>query len=201
MKSKSSGFTVIELMFTVMILAVLVTIGVPGMLGFVRNSRMSSAANDIVTDYAYARSEAIKRGIPVTLCKSQNGTACDTTNAAFGRWIVFVDDVDAAVAAGTDGNGQVDIVGGVQETILSDRALPDTIDAVTLANQRRAIFLPSGFPRVDNQNFAQFVLCDEAGNETGPGGDSSARAIVVSATGRPQVVRNIARIEALGGCP
>ncbi len=78
MKAHSSGFTLLEFMITIAILAVIVSIGVPNFRDFIRNSRISAASNDIVSDFNLARSEAVKRHVPVTLCKSSNGTACDT---------------------------------------------------------------------------------------------------------------------------
>ena len=74
MKAKQAGFTLIELMFTIVVLAVLLGIGVPNFRDFVRNSRLTSAANDLLTDVNLARSEAVKRRVPVTLCKSANGS-------------------------------------------------------------------------------------------------------------------------------
>ncbi len=97
MKAKQIGFTLLEMMFTIALLAVIVGIGVPNLRDFVRNSRMTSAANDIVTDFNLARSEAVKRRVAVTLCKSQNLADCDADDDdPFNRWIVFVDDADPA---------------------------------------------------------------------------------------------------------
>ena len=143
MKANNAGFTLLELMVAVTVLALLLGIGVPGFRDFVRNSRMTAATNDIVTDFSIARSEAVKRRVPVTLCKSQNLTACDTAAAgAFRTWIMFVDDADPAVAAGTDGNGVVD----AGEVILRQRTIADTITVTTNADARRVTFLPSGYP-------------------------------------------------------
>jgi type IV fimbrial biogenesis protein FimT len=206
MKAKQSGFTLLEMMFTLTLLAVIVGIGVPNLRDFVRNSRMTSAANDIVTDFNLARSEAVKRRVPVTLCKSQNFTACDANDAAgpFNRWIVFVDDPNPAVAnIATDGNGVVD----AGEAILRQRTLPENITVRKRANQLRAIFLPSGFPQAEAARVERFLLCDPRGNVVGAGGDSTARAIEIFATGRPNVYRAIATVTAfesdatIGACP
>jgi type IV fimbrial biogenesis protein FimT len=198
MDAKQSGFTLIELLFAVAVLAVMVGIGLPNMQEFVRNSRMSSSANDIISDFNFARSEAVKRRVPITLCKSQDGAACDADDTdPFNRWIIFVDDEDPAVVAATDGNGEIDGA----EVILRDRELPESITVVTDADEIRAIFLPTGFPVIETENVNRFVLCDVRGNVISAGGDSAARAIEVLPTGRPSVFRTEATVTAFGGCP
>jgi type IV fimbrial biogenesis protein FimT len=202
MKAKQSGFTLLEMMFTIALLAVIVGIGVPNLRDFVRNSRMTSAANDIVTDFNLARSEAVKRRVAVTLCKSQNLADCDADDDdPFNRWIVFVDDADPAVVEAEDGNGEVD----TDEVILRQREVAETLNVLTPADQIRATFLPSGFPRPGAENVTRFLLCDERGNVVGVGGDSAARAIEILPTGRPTVFRAIATVtafeSALGACP
>ena len=172
MKAHSSGFSLLELMITIAILAILIGVGVPNFRDFVRNSRISAASNDIVTDFNLARSEAVKRHVPVTLCKSSNGTACDTSDAdPFNRWIVFVDDVDPALASADDGNGEVNGA----EQILRTRQLDADLDVTVNANARRLEYMPSGFPDTGAGNrITQFTLCDDRGNVVTSGGDSAA---------------------------
>lgn len=198
MHAKQTGFTMIELLFAITVLAVLVGIGLPSMQDFVRNSRMSGAANDIISDFNFARSEAVKRRVPITLCKTVNGTTCNTsTTAPFTRWVIFVDDEDPAIIEATDGNGAIDGA----EVILRDRELPDSITVTTTNTQNRATFLPTGFPRIQTANVNRFVLCDVRGNVGSVGGDSAARAIEVLPTGRPSVFRTKATVTAFGDCP
>ena len=131
---------------------------------------MSSSANDIISDFNFARSEAVKRRVPITLCKSQDGASCDADDTdPFNRWIIFVDDEDPAIVAATDGNGEIDGA----EVILRDRELPESITVVTDADEIRAIFLPTGFPIIETENVNRFVLCDVRGNVTSAGGDSA----------------------------
>ncbi len=203
MKANNAGFTLLELMVAITVLALLLGIGVPGFRDFVRNSRMTAATNDIVTDFSIARSEAVKRRVPVTLCKSQNLTACETTGV-FRSWIMFVDDADPAIADATnDGDGEVD----AGEVILRQRSIADTITVNTNADARRATFLPSGFPDATAAgNVTQFVLCDDRGNVTSVGGNSAARGVQILPTGRPVAVRDKAMITTLltatsGSCP
>jgi type IV fimbrial biogenesis protein FimT len=95
------GFTLIELMITVAILAILAGLGAPAMQRFIVNNRLTTAANDMMTIIAYARSEAIRRGSIVTICKSSNGTSCTTSGNWDQGWIAFVDtDGDATVDSG-----------------------------------------------------------------------------------------------------
>lgn len=203
MKAKQSGFTLLEMMFTVALLATIVGIGVPNLRLFVQNSRMVSAANDILTDFNLARSEAVKRRVPVTLCKSQDLATCDANDAAgpFRSWIVFVDDADPGVVAANDGNGAVD----TGEAILRQRALSSTLTVRKPANQLRAVFQPSGFPRIETANVNRFLLCDARRNTVSVGGNSAARAIQILPTGRPTVFRTVATVTtfeaALGVCP
>lgn len=199
MKVQQTGFTLIELMFTIIVLAVLLGLGVPNFRDFVRNSRITAATNDIITDFNLARSEAVKRRVPVTLCKSQNGTACDAdATAPFTRWIVFVDDANPAAAAATDGNGAVD----VGEQVLRRREIHPTITVTNNPNGRLKVYRSNGFPNnAVAGSVNQFVLCDVRGNVTTVGGDSAARAVTIETTGRATATRDKARITGLGGCP
>jgi type IV fimbrial biogenesis protein FimT len=199
MKAQQRGFTLLEMMIAISLLAALLAFGLPNFRDFIRNARMAAAANDLLADMNLARSEAIKRRVPVTLCKSNSaGTACDTsTTSEFRRWIVFVDDADAAVDAADDGDGVVD--GG--ETILRTSGIAPEIDDAA-ATGRSSTFISSGFIRPNLANLEQVVFCDSRGNTVTSGGDSAARAITITATGRAVLTRNIATIEnTLGGCP
>ncbi len=91
------GFTLIELMVTIAIVAILLTLASPDLVAFVVRSRLSSEANGIVSDVLLARSEAATRGLAVVICPSGDGATCSGSvdDWANGR-IVFVD---------ADGNG------------------------------------------------------------------------------------------------
>lgn len=84
MKNGTTGFTLIEMMVTVAVLAILTMIALPNYRTFVLNSRMTAQANDFLVALQLARSEAIKRNAPVTLsAKSgewKNGWQITDTN-------------------------------------------------------------------------------------------------------------------------
>ncbi len=87
----SHGLTLIELMVVVALVAILMAVAVPSFQGVVRSNRINGEINAFVGDLQLARSEAIKRGLPVSLCPSSNGTDCLTTNTWHNGWIVFFD--------------------------------------------------------------------------------------------------------------
>lgn len=80
------GFTLIELLVTMAVAAILLTVAVPNFQLFVMNNRMASQANDLITAFNLARSEAVKRAVNVTVCASSNGTSC--TGGWNQGWIV-----------------------------------------------------------------------------------------------------------------
>ena len=66
-----SGLTVIELMFVVIITAILLAIAVPNFQEFIRNYRIRGATSDFVASINQARAEAVKRGHWVIMCRSE----------------------------------------------------------------------------------------------------------------------------------
>lgn len=110
---KEFGFTLIELIFTVAMVAILLTVGVPSFQEMLRSNRAVAQANMFMSTLNVARSEAVKRGVRVSLCSSSNQTNCTGgTNWASG-WIVFVD------TAATDTDDPV-----VGEVLRADSTLP-----------------------------------------------------------------------------
>ena len=156
--NKYRGFTLIELMITLAIAVILLTVGIPSFSEIIKNNRLTTEINELVTSLNLGRTESIKRGIDVTICKSNTGTSC-AGNWENG-WIVFVDnDDDGSVDAG--------------ETIL--RVHDDLAAGDTLAFPRNRISYSA-------QGFAvgftgTFVLCDDRGSSEGKG-------LIVSNTGR-----------------
>ncbi|WP_193754292.1 GspH/FimT family pseudopilin [Microbulbifer sp. Q7] len=86
---RQQGLTLIELMITLAVLAVVVGIAVPSFNTMIQNNRSLALGEELAGALNYARSEAVKRGVRVTLCGSTDGAACNGSWA--DNWIVVVD--------------------------------------------------------------------------------------------------------------
>jgi len=87
----AGGFTIIELMFAITLLAILLAIGIPSYNEIINNNRVTAQNNELVTALQYTRSEALRKARPTTLCASADGATCSAvTNWATG-WISFSD--------------------------------------------------------------------------------------------------------------
>ena len=73
---KTSGFTLVELMITLIVAGVILAIGVPSFTTAIRNNRIAAMSNQLVSALSLARSEAVKRAETVTFCRSTNGADC-----------------------------------------------------------------------------------------------------------------------------
>ena len=85
----SRGFSLLELMMTLTVAAILFGVGIPSFVDMVRNNRVAANINELSTAFAIARSEAIRRGANVTVCRSSDDATCGASWA--DGWIIFVD--------------------------------------------------------------------------------------------------------------
>ncbi len=85
---KMGGFTLFELMVTLAVAALILSLGVPGFRSFIQNNRATTHTNDLVTALNLGRSEATRRGAPVLLCSSSDGATCSGSNDWSSGWIV-----------------------------------------------------------------------------------------------------------------
>lgn len=198
MNTRTRGFTLLELITVVVIAGILLGIGVPAMGNFIRNARMTAAANDVLAALHLARTEAIKRRVRVSVCTSNNPTVAapdcaDSPNLT--GWFVWVDDNGDDIPDATDGDG---VRGAGEPVLVQHDLLPATITAVSTQDPFIMTYLDTGFTQ---GGAIQIVMCDSRGNVPSAGELSAARGLVVSASGRPAVTRDRTEINALGGCP
>lgn len=97
---RQDGFTLIELMVTIFVLAILLAIAVPSFRGVIHRSDVSAASNALLADISYARTEAINRGTYASICPSTDGTSCASDGATFDKgWIIYTYAPGAAAAS------------------------------------------------------------------------------------------------------
>lgn len=199
-KQHQNGFTLYELLVTLLIVGVVLTLGVPNLSEFTANSRLSGTANDLHASFQLARSEAARSKTNITICASANSLTAGADCG--GTWeqgyIIFVDDDGDLLRAGPT------------ETVLRAHGEIATDVVMSVANDATYFsYASTGLGRGDvggNPSLTQVVMCDDRGNIVGAGGNSAARLFVATPLGRATVLRDIGLIgNALAnmgkGCP
>ena len=166
------GVTLIELLVTISIGMVLLSIAAPSFQSFIAQNRVETASGQLMASLAFARSEAIKRGARVTLCKSDNASTCGGTGWEDG-WIIFMD-------SNRNGTRQASGVTPVESLLR------------VIAEQ------PSGVTIRGNSNFTNFIAYQPGGASNTIGSFAAcnadilagSRAIIVNVTGRPRLGRD-----------
>lgn len=132
---KNFGFTLIELMVTIAVLAIVVTVAVPDFRHFVRSNATTGQTNALLADLQLARSTAVSRNRPTEICASNDGATCSGSSWSAG-YLVWVDDNgDGAMT-----NDEIVRIAGPTEHNTSISAADDTGTAVAKVD-----FQASGF--------------------------------------------------------
>ena len=194
MKNRTqTGFTLYELLTTMLIVGVVLALGVPNMQSFRQNSRMTAAANDLHSSFHLARSEAARTKNNISICATADSSlATPVCSGQFeAGWVVFEDrDADLVVDTG--------------EAVLRRYPAVNTDIAIDTAGPNDYfMYASTGLGRRDVANavpVSVMVMCDSRGNTTGGGGKSTARVVVVTPLGRAAVLADEAQVTAQGGC-
>jgi type IV fimbrial biogenesis protein FimT len=91
-----SGFTLVELMITIAVLAITLAVAVPSFTQMTRRNALTAGANEILAAIQTARIEAVRRNQRVSLCASSDGATCNSDD--WSRMIVLVDADNEVVA-------------------------------------------------------------------------------------------------------
>ena len=179
---KSRGFTLPEIMITMGIIAIVLSTAVPSVNSMIKNNRLATQLNSVVTHIHVARAEAAKRDVRVILCRSASPNATSpscggNTQIWESGYIVFAD----------DGNYSNNVYDAGTDTLLI-RGQPSTSGVKMRTNgtwNRNLEFNPDGSTNGGGAT-ALMALCDSRGNTHG-------RQIQVTANGSPRMyAENIA---------
>ena len=171
------GITLPELLTALCVIGISSFAALPSLIGIQRDAARSAAVNEFFHALFLARSESMKRGALVTLCKSQDGRHClYSTSDWAGGWIVFVNHK-------SDVQPQVDSAESILQVYQGWKG-------GTITSNRAAY---SYRPYMQGVINGTIVFCDSRGS-------FHARAIIISHTGRPRVASKDASQKALQ-CP
>lgn len=164
---RQSGFTLMEVLFTLMVAGILVGLGAPSFKTSVQNSRLVTQANDLLAMLLYARSQAVLEGKSAVICASNNQTSCSGSNWASGY---LVCQPDCSVPAN---------ILRVQAALSGSNTLTNTAGLSTIT------FAASG--ALTTGNALYFDLCDSRGASYG-------RAIYIYIAGQARVSTTVGKL-------
>lgn len=166
------GFSVVELIVVMSIASVLITVAAPAMGVFVRNDRLQTQALDLMRTMHFARSEAIKRKVPVVLCRSANPAAaapeCGGIANSWGSgYMVFAsNDGSTTYQSATHELLRIGMPARSGLSVISNSALNNKVE-----------YNPDGTTNEGGVT-ARFAICDSRGGSVG-------RQLEVTPVGRP----------------
>ncbi len=174
----TEGFTLIEVIVVLAFIAIIAAMAGPSLKDILRNNQLATQSNDFVAALNLAKAEAVTRGDRVAMCRSINGTSCDTTSGNSrvweSGWLVFYD---------ADADGVYDTASGDEDELI--RVYPEFRSGLTLrsgSNMSEYVAFTGQGLAVGNTNLGNdtFNLCDSRGT-------SSGYTITIIGTGRVSV--------------
>lgn len=161
---KSHGVTLVEAMITISILVILATMAAPSFATMQRNADRTRAVNEFWHAVFLARSEAIKRGSVVALCRSTDGLRCNHSSGDWSKgWIVFHNRDRDEPSQVDEGEEVLSRYGGWSKGKVTTNRTTFSFRPITQGAVNGTI-----------------LFCDQRGS-------AEARAIIISHTGRPRV--------------
>ena len=172
---KYSGFTLLELLFGLVVAGILVALAAPSFGSLLVRRQVGAAVDALESDFRLARSEALKRGHSVTICRSGDGKDCEPKAGGWEvGWIVFDD---------KDGDTTVDALDG--EKVLRWQQPPDgvaSIDATGGGNAPAGVRYEFRSDGLATAAMGSLIVTPAVGAASG-----SRRVLCVSSLGRVNV--------------
>lgn len=167
--TKQSGVSLFELIVAIAILGIVLAIAAPDMGSVIANNRSTTASNELIKAMNMARSEAIKRGVSVSVCAAQDANFNSCGNDWTNGWIVFVNPDENTT-----------IAGGTSEPIIAVKQLANNNLVINVnPNISIATFTSTGFANASTTNAIFSVSATGCSANNG-------RNVQVSFSGKPQ---------------
>lgn len=176
---RSAGGTLLELLISISIVAVVLAVAIPSYDALIQQTRFATFSNNYLLHLHLARSEAAKRNDRVVICKSADASTCTTSGSWNQGWIVFHD---------ANNNAQIDLgeeILRVNEPLPSNWSFLGNTPVVNYVS-----YSSTGIARSTSGSFqaGTLTLCRVSQ------GGGEARAVVISATGRPRVQHTVVSV-------
>jgi type IV fimbrial biogenesis protein FimT len=174
--SKSRGFTLPEIMITLGIIAIVLSTAVPSISSMIKDNRLATQLNSVVTHVHMARAEAVKRDVRVIMCRSSSPNA--STPSCGGSDKVWT---DGYIVFADDGNYSNNWYDSGTDTLLL-RGQPAASGVTILTNSDWNHYLEFNSDGSINESAVAIMsLCDDRKSDNG-------RQIQVALSGVPRML-------------
>lgn len=133
LRSGLAGFSLVELMVTAAVLAILAAVAMPSLIGVVNSNRLASGTNELVAALQQARMEAIRRNGSVSVCRSTDGATCAGAGGNWNRWVLLVIS-DGEVLRNGDVKAPIQLTSGLAAVTFSPDGLARNGGALVSGN-------------------------------------------------------------------
>lgn len=142
------GFSLIELMTTIAVAAVLVVLAAPSFTTLINNNRLTAQANEMVASLQHARMEAVRRNRSVTVCRTNDGATC----AAAGKWNSWITvAADGEVLRVNTVKAPLEVTSGVTNVIFRADGLARAAAGGALTTSDITVCIPTTRPALNRR--------------------------------------------------
>lgn len=154
MKS-NQGFSLIELLVTISIVAILLAAVVPSFSRSIANTHIATVRDNLISSLQFARSEAISRNVAVALCPSTDGANCTASSDWADGWIIYLDE-DTGTNSEPPSTGPLKVFEASPKVNILHTGLPNTLNPAVFVR-----YVPAGFSEYATPAPAQIIsICD-----------------------------------------
>ncbi|QWT21527.1 GspH/FimT family pseudopilin [Bacillus sp. NP157] len=164
---KARGFTLLEMLVTVSIMAILLAMALPSLRGTIQKHRLRTSTDNLQSAVEYARAEAMLRATYVSVCASADGSTCSAAATYETGWLVYAHPVATTTASATytaGTNGMLLLRVGQALNLVSARGTDGNV--VTFGQQGQLEAVAS---RTNATQPMAFVLCAVTSGSAMPG--------------------------------